>query len=140
MIGKFNGKYDFLSNFYISPVEFEGAQYPSVENAYQAAKETGDREKFKSCSPSKAKKLGRKVNLRQDWEETKIEIMTTIVRNKFTNLDLKEKLLDTGDQELVEGNWWKDTFWGVCMGDGRNELGKILMKVRQEIRSQNGDQ
>ena len=136
MIGEFNREYEFLSNFYLSPVEFDGDQYPSVENAFQAAKEVGDRTKFKSCSPGQAKRFGRKVKLRSDWEEIKIAVMTAIVRNKFTIPDLKEKLLATGDEELVEGNWWRDTFWGVYKGCGRNELGKILMKVRQELRGQ----
>lgn len=139
MIGEFKGEYEFLSNFYMSPVEFDGGEYPSVENAFQAAKEIGDRERFKTCGPGQAKKFGRKVKLRPDWEEIKIEVMTVIVRNKFTNPDLREKLLATGDQELVEGNWWRDTFWGVYRGVGRNELGKILMKIRQELSLQNSD-
>jgi ribA/ribD-fused uncharacterized protein len=73
--------------------------------------------------------------MRPDWEQVKILIMTSLVRDKFTrHQDLKEQLLATGDAELIEGNWWGDTFWGVCKGKGENHLGKVLMKVREELK------
>ena len=57
--------------------------------------------------------------------------MSSIVFEKFyRNKELRKKLLETGDRYLEETNWWGDDFWGGCNGEGRNELGKILMKVR----------
>ena len=85
--------------------------------------------------PSDAKRLGRHVPLREDWNSIKEQIMYEICKAKFTqNPDLAEKLLETGDAELIEGNWWHDTTWGMCNGEGQNLLGKILMRVREEIK------
>src|SRR5690606_21767015 len=103
---------------------------------YQAAKTFSieEREQIRNAfSPAKAKKIGRSVTLREDWENIKIDIMTDLVRQKFNISSFKEKLLATKDAELIEGNWWGDTFWGVCKGVGKNNLGKILMEIRKEI-------
>lgn len=82
-----------------------------------------------------AKKLGKLVTIRPDWDEIKVEVMYEIVKAKFHyNPDLREMLLATEDAELIEGNWWGDTFWGVCKGQGLNNLGKILMRVRDEYK------
>jgi hypothetical protein len=88
-------------------------------------------------TPSKVKAFGRKIDLRKDWENVKVEQMYVIVKNKFErNPGLLKKLIDTGDVLLVEGNTWKDTFWGQCpIGNGQNHLGKILMRVREELNS-----
>lgn len=133
MINSFKGQYAFLSNFHPAEVELDGVIYPSVEAAYQAAK-TFDQERrklFRTMTGAQAKKEGRKNVMRPDWDSVKLLIMTNLVKDKFIrNPELKEKLLATGDEELVEGNWWGDTFWGVCKGKGENHLGKILMKVR----------
>ena len=137
MINEFKGKYYFLSNFYTAPVMYEGLQYLNNESAFQSAKVTDieKRKQFCSKDPSTAKKKGRNVTLRHDWEKIKDQVMEDCVRDKFTrNEDLKQRLLDTGDKELVEGNTWNDTYWGVCRGRGKNMLGKILMKVRDELR------
>jgi ribA/ribD-fused uncharacterized protein len=80
------------------------------------------------------KKLGQKMSVRKDWDEKKLEFMNWAVREKFKDEKLTELLLDTGEEELIEGNVWNDTFWGVCNGKGQNHLGKILMKVRDELR------
>lgn len=137
MIDKFSGDNAFLSNFYESPIMYEGIEFPTVEHAFQAAKTTdiGQRQAIAALdTPGKAKRAGRKVNLRNNWESIKIGIMTDLVATKFeTHEDLLDKLAATGSQELVEGNNWNDTFWGVCRGKGRNELGKILMRVRSCI-------
>ena len=136
MIDLFRGKYYWLSNFYHSLLVYEGFQYPSVENAFQAAKVFGeDRKKFQFCSAAEAKKLGRKVKLRSDWEKVKFSIMKEILRAKFSNPILRRKLLETGNEVLVEGNTWGDRVWGVCNGSGQNWLGKLLMKIREEIRN-----
>lgn len=132
----FFGKYRFLSNFHICEIEFEGGKYPSVENAYQAAKtiDKEQRKKFEQISPNEAKSLGRRIALREDWEEMKIPIMSVLLVEKFKkNEDLKHDLLNTGIRELEETNWWGDTFWGVCDNKGENILGTLLMLVRSAI-------
>lgn len=137
MIDKFREEYFFLSNFYNAPVEFEGIKYKNNEAAFQSAK-TIDKDlrkrKFSRLSPSEAKKLGRKVKLRDNWEEIKDEVMYQIVKDKFTrNNKLRIALINTKDEKLIEGNSWKDKYWGVYKGKGKNKLGEILMRVRNEL-------
>lgn len=134
----FAGKYRFLSNFYPAPVIYSGKIYPTVENAYQAAKCASDdnRTLFELWTPAKAKRMGQSVFIRDDWEDVKISIMRRLVYCKFSyHTDLTQQLLDTGHAELIEGNTWGDKFWGVCSGVGENHLGKILMHVRRRLRS-----
>ena len=138
MIDKFNGKYDFLSNFYVAPVTYNGLTFQSNEAAFQAQKtlNEGQRRKFTRMAPNKAKAKGRNVILRSDWEQIKNKIMYEVCYAKFSqNPELKEKLLLTGDEELIEGNTWHDTYWGVCNRRGKNKLGKILMRIREELRN-----
>jgi ribA/ribD-fused uncharacterized protein len=137
VIDSFQGEYRWLSNFWVCVVAIWGHTWSSVECAYQAAKCAfpEDMKKFHYITPGEAKRLGRTVHMRPDFNEVKLSLMEAAVRAKFTqNSDLKEKLLDTGDALLVEGNNWGDTYWGVCNGKGENHLGKILMKVRGELR------
>jgi len=137
-ISKFQGEYRFLSNFWFATVEFDGLIYKSVEHAYQAAKTLDQdiRLKIRDLnSPGDAKRFAKTFKLRSDWEQVKLEIMEDLVRQKFTNHSyLCKRLLGTEGFELIEGNTWNDTFWGVCNGKGENNLGKILMKVRKEIK------
>lgn len=137
VINCFDGEYAFLSNFYERPVEWEGIVYPSTEHAFQAAKVINPATRLRIAAaetPGRAKRMGRTVQLRGDWEEVKQEIMYEIVHAKFhQNPDLAQKLLDTGDTILIEGNWWNDTTWGVCNGVGKNWLGQILMAVRRVL-------
>lgn len=136
IISEFTGKYFFLSNFFEAPVTYKGIMYRSNEAAFQAQKDISRSYQFQYLSPSEAKKLGRKVQLREDWEEVKNQIMYEIVKAKFSqNQHLEDLLLDTKDAELIEGNYWGDVTWGVCKGIGENRLGKILMKVREEIQN-----
>ena len=138
-INKFEGEFDFLSNFSLHAVEYDGTVWPTAEHAFQAAKTNNEEQKvaiWNALTPGHAKKMGKKVTLRHDWEEKKIDVMLQIVRSKFTNEELKQKLLATGDTKLVEGNYWNDRFWGVCQGEGQNHLGRILMQVREEIRNE----
>jgi len=137
-IGSFFGQYRFLSNFYMVPIELGNVQYESSEHAYQAAK-TKDKKMRKKIARQptawQAKQLGQEIELREDWEERKVEIMYRILRAKFTqHKKLKEMLLATGDAELIEGNTWQDYFWGVCQGKGKNMLGKLLMLLRIELK------
>ena len=138
-IDSFSGPYRFLSNFWPAKVEFEGIVYPSAEHAYQSAKtmDMAERRRIAAITePGDAKRAGRALRQRADWEAVKLSVMETCVRDKFTrNADLRDKLLGTGDAYLEEGNTWNDRFWGVCNGEGENHLGKILMNVRAELRS-----
>ena len=85
--------------------------------------------------PSTAKREGRRVTLRPDWEEVKYQVMYEICCAKFTqNRELREILLATGDEYLEEGNTWGDRIWGTVNGQGNNWLGKILMQVREELK------
>ena len=142
MILEFEGKYDFLSNFYPSPIFYDGITYPTNEHFFQAMKTLDQEERKKIAAadtPGKAKRMGRSVDLRPDWEKIKVEVMRLGLILKFQNPDLKEKLLATGDEELIEGNWWCDQFWGSCncskhiRTPGRNVLGMLLMELRKEI-------
>lgn len=136
MIEKFSGDCRWLSNFWPVLVELDGLNYPSVEHAYQAAK-TLDVEKRKEIQlavmPSMAKMLGKKLKIRSDWEQIKIDVMYGLLQQKFAVGILRTQLKLTGSQELIEGNHWNDTFWGVCKGKGENHLGKLLMKVRAQL-------
>lgn len=144
-IDRFDGEYRFLSNFWPATCWLRDGlgDYPSVEHAYQAAKTTDLewRKRIRSAeSPGEAKRLGRQLPLRADWEKIKLDVMFSLVWQKFAcglGNPLPEKLLATGDAELIEGNWWGDTFWGVCRGKGENHLGKILMEVRRILRTEN---
>lgn len=134
----FNGTHRFLSNFFPATVEYDGLEYPSTEHAYQAAKteDPAQRRRIREVQkPGEAKRLGKQVKMRTDWEKIKIDVMRDLVRQKFSkHKDLREKLLETGDAYIEETNSWNDTFWGVCKGKGQNWLGKILMEVREELK------
>ncbi len=135
-IKKFRDKYFFLSNFYIANVTYKGITYNNNEAAFQAQKDLTRSLEFKDLNPMSAKRLGKRVKLREDWESIKLNIMEEIIRCKFDqNPELKEKLLNTEDLLLIEGNDWNDTYWGVCRGKGLNNLGKLLMKVRDSYKN-----
>ena len=147
MINCFDGKYMFLSNFYNSSCTFEGKVYPTVEHAFQAAKTLipEEREEIrKADTPGKAKRMGRAVTLRSDWEEVKTDVMLECLRSKFSFRPLGIELINTGNEELVEGNTWHDNEWGSCTCDrcknivGKNKLGNALMTIREEIRNDIG--
>lgn len=143
MITSFNGEYSFLSNFYPCQIEYYGVKYPTSEHAFQAAKTHNIMQKEaikKADTPGKAKRLGRKVEIRSDWEEVKDQVMYEIILNKFKNKEMKAKLLATNNEQLVEGNYWHDNYWGSCaclkcwQKPKENKLGKILMRVREELK------
>lgn len=137
-ITRFFDEYRFLSNFYPVEVEFDGVLYPSVEHAYVAAKtlDLDLREQIRQVNTAgQVKRLGKQIILREDWEQIKVSIMTNLVSYKFlNNPELYQLLLNTKPKVLIEGNTWGDTFWGQCpIGKGRNELGKILMALRDNV-------
>lgn len=142
MINSFRGKYYFLSNFYETPVTFAGITYRNNEAAFQAQKVLSKEEQteFSNLNASEAKKLGRKVLLRKDWEDVKVLLMQGIVDAKFDqHPELAALLIDTGDEYLEEGNTWGDKIWGTVDGKGQNLLGQILMKTRERLKEQEKD-
>lgn len=142
MITRFEDGYSFLSNFCPANVMYDGYLYLTGEHAFVAAKTLDLDTRIavsKISTPGRAKKFGRKLDLRPDWELVKVPIMHQIILDKFTrNPELRTKLLATGDKELIEGNHWGDTFWGMIYSQGtlrgENHLGKILMEVREELK------
>ena len=138
----FNGEHRFLSNFEPSAITMaDRITYPTVEHAYQAAKATSlaARERIAAlATPGGAKRAGRALVLRDDWERVKDAVMLACLRAKFgQHPELAAKLLATGDRELIEANTWGDRVWGVDYrtGAGENRLGIALMAVRTELRS-----
>jgi len=135
MINEFKGDNRFMSNFYFH-------RGWCVEVPFQAGKATTteDGEYVQEVNnPREAKKRGRQIKLRADWEDVKVNFMLSLLRIKFMLPDLRKKLVATSDKELIEGNWWHDNEWGDCHCKkcenipGRNLLGKLLMHVRREI-------
>jgi len=140
MINEFRSEFKWLSNFWLSPVVFDGLIFPSTENAFQAAKSFNrhTRKGFCLISPKEAKKLGRVIQLRGDWDDVKLDIMLEVNQNKFVKGGyLAEKLIATGNQQLIEGNTWGDIYWGVNIktGVGANNLGRILMRIRKGLQN-----
>lgn len=154
-IMRFDGtEYSFLSNFYASELELSSLYldkvetqpllYATVEHAYQATKtlNTDEREAIRIANnPGATKRLGKSCTLRDDWDVIKDNVMLELLREKFSDKhpDLKQKLIDTGDAYIVEGNTWHDNHFGVCVciecgSVGKNMLGTLLMKVRDEIK------
>lgn len=143
-ITQFKDDYEFLSNFYYAPFKFKGITFNTVEHWFQAHK-TRNTDWFKKIvnakSPRDAKILGRKVPIVVNWDSIKDYVMFTGVLLKFThNSDLKQKLIETGDSILIEGNYWHDNYWGRCFCDNcryiakANRLGYILEQVRDIVR------
>jgi hypothetical protein len=145
MINEFKSQYHFLSNFSPSPIKYKGKTYPTAEHLFQALKTKNKKKRAnirRATSPNLAKRMGRSVSLRDDWEQVKDNLMYMVIRLKFSQNPTQEKaLLRTKNQKLVEGNWWHDNYWGDCCCphcnniEGYNQLGKTLMKVRTLLNS-----
>ena len=143
IIWGFQGLDEFLCNFFLHRMTYNGVEYATSEHAYQAAKATKDvdHEYVRSAeTPGEAKQRGQTIARREDWDDVKVGIMKDILRAKFSDGDLIEDMLETGDAVLIEGNTWHDNFWGDCgcdkctMIQGKNNLGKVLMEIREEIK------
>lgn len=139
MIREFQGENRWLSNFATAEVEFDGKLYPSVEHAWVAAKKI-DNEWREKCSnpnlhPAQIKKMGDEVTLREDWGVVNESIMKELLFSKFSKEPFKSKLIASGNTYIMEGNWWGDKYWGVCLKTnlGRNLLGELIMEVRYEL-------
>ena len=134
MIDQFKNEYQFLCNFFPNHIQYKGKIFESSEAAYQSEKCPGSEHLFVGITANESKKLGKKLKLRLDWDQVKNGIMEEILRIKFApGTPLAQKLLNTGDEELVEEISWQDVYWGVCNGVGQNHLGKLLMKIRSEL-------
>jgi len=143
----------FLSNFYpykkggkfddVLEIEYDGLIFDCTECAYQAAR-TDNRElkiKISQMNPYDVVKMLKagEIPTRPTWEEEKLAVMYDLVLQKFSkHPQLKQRLLNTGNMILEEGNHWGDVFWGICDGVGENHLGKILMQVRDELSASGG--
>lgn len=138
IIGVFKDEFFFLSNMYPIDIVYKGEEFNSVEQAYQYHKTESPKEQrnvLKSKTPNDAKKVSRGFKfVREDWKDVRLNIMYNLLWIKFSNPELKEALLLTDGYELVEGNNWGDEFWGVCDGIGENYLGKLLMKIRNQLK------
>ena len=136
-IVSFSDEYRWLSNFWPVYVEFDGVTYTSVEHAYVASKTTDlNMRKIVATteSPGKVKRIGRTLTLRSDWDDVRIAFMTSLIDQKFDYIPLAQKLKATGDRPIIEGNTWGDTFWGQSpLGNGENNLGKIIMNKREKL-------
>ena len=127
-----------LSNFQSLPIRVSGVSYPTLEHAYQASKTLipAEREHIAQAkTPAEAKKLGRAVTLRENWDELRLTVMERLLRVKFREASYRDALIATGEALIVEGNTWNDTFFGVCRGLGENHLGRLLMELRNEFRA-----
>lgn len=152
MIDSFKGRWSFLSNFYPCEITYKGIKYPSNEHYYVAMKVKNDQiikgvyytsddvriMISKISTAGQVKRFGRNLKLRSDWDLVKLDVMEFGLREKFKNEDLKKMLLSTGKEELIEGNYWHDNFFGSCTcpkcgNKGENNLGKLLMKIRNEM-------
>lgn len=142
-IDKFEGEYAFLSNFFESPIKFAKQIWPTAEHLYQALKTPNHEERElirKAPTPGKAKKLGQKVKMRDNWDRAKKIWMAYVIKLKFQqNPDLAHQLVSTGEKKLVEGNTWGDTEWGVCEGKGENTLGILLQELRSQLKHKVSD-
>lgn len=142
-IDRFVGEYAFLSNFYPCDIVYHEEKYPSVEHAYQAWKSEDERVRMEfatgitTLTAGQAKRLGRNIELRPQWNKFKLILMTELIDIKFNQRYFSDKLVNTSPRELIEGNWWGDTFWGQCNGVGNNNLGKILMNKREKLIMEN---
>lgn len=143
VIDDFRGKYLWLSNFYMKPFDMDGIMYPSGEHAFHAYKthDLSFRQKIAAApSPGAAKGMGRRVQLRPDWELVKRDVMAQVTAAKFADVFMQVMLKGTDYTLLVEGNRHCDTVWGSCVCEkhnawaGKNWLGKTLMAERARRR------
>jgi ribA/ribD-fused uncharacterized protein len=140
----FTGRYRFLSNFYRleNPIYDDTRRaFRTVENAYQAYKtfDRKERGRVAAMTAVEAKHWGTALrergDQREDWYEINLAIMLQLGLQKYlNNPELRQWLLETDKAELIEGNNWGDTFFGVCRGKGENWHGRLLMQIREMFR------
>lgn len=139
MIKNFKGEYAWLSNFAPVTILFGNIEYPSVENAYMSAKnDTPEWKEFcANHEPNVVKKQSKTIILRPDWDRIKLSVMYKCLKAKYIQEPYRTKLLETGFENIQEGNYWNDEFWGINLktGDGENFLGRLIMEIRRMLRS-----
>lgn len=136
-----SGLYGPLSNFARFGFVLDGKQWPTSEHYYQAQKtlDPALQEAIRQQPTAKlAKQLAQTVQLRPDWEAVKYNVMKTALLAKFSQMkSLRELLLSTGDQQLIEASPY-DYVWGCGKdGTGQNLLGQCLMEVREQLKQEN---
>lgn len=139
---RFEDEYFFLSNMYPLQFTVKEVKYTSSESYYQARKASNlnDFLKIANSKPFVSKQLGRKVKIVKNWNDIRIKVMEEALYYKFnSSLELREKLISTSNLPLVEDNTWNDKFWGVCNGKGENNLGKLLMELREKIKEEKNE-
>lgn len=147
VIDSFFGEYRFLSNFYPSPMVIDGVSFSCNEQWYvfNKCRDAADQKAvLKLNKPGAMKRFGSQQPVKHNWAEIKLDVMLRGLRAKFSqNADLRARLVRTGTRQLIEGNWWGDTFWGVNynaergpVGEGQNHLGRLLMQVRAEFQAE----
>lgn len=134
-------EYKWLSNMALCQISLKGRVFKSVEHAYVSEKR-GDDEWREFCAnteltPHQIKKKGQEIDVRPDWDNIKVMVMEYCLRSKFKHEPFRTLLRDTGKQNIQEGNYWNDTFWGVDLKQnpniGENHLGRLIMKIRDEL-------
>lgn len=134
--GFFN-EYRWLSNFYPleKPIDVYGCLFNTTENLYQAFKCNKEEDflTMSTISAGQAKRLGKVVELNPEFEANKLSIMESILLLKFEQPYFRKRLLSTGNCHIEESNNWGDVYWGTVGGFGENNLGKIIMKIRDNL-------
>lgn len=133
-----NDRYAAFSNFHGAEMMIDGKSYATVEHWFQACKARTEAEHDivrRAPSAMKAKQLGRRLELRRDWDSVRVEVMRRGLEAKFSqHAELRELLLSTGSQAIHE-DARHDFIWGWGRGAGRDLLGKLLMEVREGLRA-----
>lgn len=142
MIGSFRGEYNFLSNMHDCQINHLGHMFNSVEHAYMFSKNPLDKDWLNKCltlSASEIKKQSKSIKLRDDWNDVRLPIMFGLLKQKFSKEPFRSRLINTGNENIVEGNSWGDIFWGVDIKKtpniGENWMGRLLMDIRNKIRN-----
>ena len=134
-VNSFTKDYQFLSNSYNSPVEIGGIVYTNAESAFwaQRVKDSRARNKFARLSGNKARAKAIQAEPVEDWDTNINQYMEQVLRSKFKDPKMKNLLLKTKGMKLINTNTYRDDYWGVYMGKGKNILGRLLMKIRDEV-------
>lgn len=143
MIYEFRGDYGWLSNFYPCKVTYRHSEFDSVEQAYMFAKNDTSGDWLEFClnnPPAICKAQSKLIKIRDDWDSVKLEIMELLLEQKFNKEPFKSKLIATGNRNIIEGNYWNDSFWGIDLkvnpNYGENHLGRIIMKIRDNLKNE----
>jgi len=151
-IKEFKHEYFFLSNMFPCSVVYNGLKYLCAESAFQAAKfdnlfhASTTKMRFANIDGYAARVLGKNLKLSASeiskWNERRNTVMEEILRIKFAKgTELANRLIDTADVHIIENNCWHDQYWGNCVcprheaTPGKNKLGELLMKIRQDLLS-----